>query len=89
MHHSWVVVQASLRGRPGASYVDIPSNILMAQLPPGAALAPAASSSTGGSAAEGGQLPAEAEASLPFAVRLQPDAAAVAQVAALLRTAQR
>ena len=84
-----MVVQASLRGRPGASYVDIPSNILMAQLPPGAALASTASSSSGGGAADLGQLPAAAAGSLPFAVRLQPDAAAVAQVAALLRNAQR
>ena len=31
--------QAALRGRPGAAYIDIPSNVLMAPLPPNLVLA--------------------------------------------------
>ena len=85
-----MVLQASLRGRPGAAYVDIPSNILMAELPPGVAATSSCVSSPGAGGAEMRQLSTAADAGLRrAALRMQPDAGAVGQLVTLLRSAQR
>ena len=69
-------VKAAVTGRPGAAYVDLPSDVLMAAVPPGEL--PAAGSEGWDRAG----FPAVAE-------RQHADADAVAEAAALLRGAQR
>ena len=71
-------VKATVTGRPGAAYVDLPSDVLMAAVPPGEV--PAARAEDPGDAPAG--FPAVAE-------RQHADAEAVAAAAALLRGAQR
>ena len=71
-------VKATVTGRPGAAYVDLPSDVLMAAVPPGEL--PAARAEGPGDAPAG--FPAVAE-------RQHADAEAVAAATALLRGAQR
>ena len=73
-------VKATGTGRPGATYVDLPSDVLMAAVPPGELPAARAEGPDPGDAPAG--FPAVAE-------RQHADAAAVAAAAALLRGAQR
>ena len=73
-------VKATVTGRPGAAYVDLPSDVLMAAVPPGELPAARAEGPDHGDAPVG--FPAVAE-------RQHADTEAVAAAAALLRGAQR
>lgn len=73
-------VKASVTGRPGAAYVDLPSDVLMAAVPPSEL--PAARSEGPGPGDTPAGFPAVAE-------RQHADAEAVGAAAALLRGAQR